>query len=324
MLPHAGPRTRTWHEVVALGAELESLRAVAGARTEADVAIVLDWSSWWALELDSRPSTLLSMVAILRSWYEPLWRRGYSIDFAHPESDLSGYALVLVPQLYSVTDRGAARIVEAAERGSSVAVGYFSGAVDERDRVRTGGYPAPWQELLGIWVEEYRPLLPGDGAAIRSTDPSLPDAAVATGWSEHLHLTTAEAVMSYSGGDIDGLPAVTRRDHPSGGIAWYVSAGLERGAMDALVGRIAADSAAHPILPTPPPAGIEVAVRETDEERYLFLLNHGSDDQAVEVSSAEGSAWKHATSRAPAGGTVTVAGGDVVVLVERRERTPDS
>ena len=39
---------------------------------------------------------------------------------------------------------------------------------------------------------------------------------------------------------------------------------------------------------------------------------------------AEGSAWKHATSRAPAGGTVTVAGGDVVVLVERRERTPDS
>ena len=166
---HSGdaPARRAAHAHLARGRRPRRRARVAaggrGARTDADVAIVLDWSSWWALELDSRPSTLLSTVAILRTWYEPLWRRGYSIDFAHPESDLSGYALVLVPQLYSVTDRGAARIVEAAERGSSVAVGYFSGAVDERDRVRTGGYPAPWQELLGIWVEEYRPLLPGDG-----------------------------------------------------------------------------------------------------------------------------------------------------------------
>lgn len=324
MLPHAGPRTRTWREVVALGAELASLRAVTGARTAADVAIVLDWSSWWALELDSRPSTLLSMVSILRSWYEPLWRRGYSIDFAHPESDLSAYPLVLVPQLYAVTDRGAASIVEAAERGSTVAVGYFSGAVDERDRVRTGGYPAPWTDLLGAWVEEYRPLLPDHVIAIRSADPSLPGSTVATGWSEHVHTTTAQPVMTYVGGDIDGEPAVTRRTLPTGGSAWYVSAGLDADAMARLLLRIAADSAAQPILAATPPRDVEVAVRETDAERFLFLINHAADSQVVDVSSAGQSSWAHAISREPAGGAVTVAGGDVVVLVEPNERTPDS
>lgn len=321
MLPHAGPRTRSWREVVALGAELESLRAVAGARTEANVVVVLDWSSWWALELDSRPSTRLSLVSILRTWYEPLWRRGYSIDFAHPESDLTGYALVLVPQLYSVTDRGAARIVEAADSGSSVAVGYFSGAVDERDRVRTGGYPAPWQDLLGIWIEEYRPLLPEDAATVRSAFSSLPATAEATGWTEHVHLTTAQAVMSYAGGDIDGLPAVTRRDHLSGGTAWYVSTALEVEAMDALIAQIATESAALPILPTPPPPDIEVAVRSTNEERYMFLLNHGATERRVALPTAEGSTWIHATSREQARGAVTVEGGDVVILVERKERT---
>jgi beta-galactosidase len=324
MLPHAGPRTRTWREVTALGAELESLKSLVGARTRAEVAIVLDWSSWWALELDSRPSTRLSMVSILRTWYEPLWRRGYSIDFAHPESDLTGYDLVIAPQLYLVTDRGAARIIEAAEHGSSVAIGYFSGAVDERDRVRTGGYPAPWQDLLGIWVEEYRPLLPGDSIDVHSNDPSLPATSAATAWSEHLHMTTAEPLMSYVGGDLDGSPAVTARALPGGGRAWYVSASLEPDVMETLVLRIAGDSAAEPILPNPPPAGIEVAERHTDDERFLFLLNHGDTEQAVDVSSAGGSPWTYATSRAPAGGSVKVSGGDVVILVTRNERTPDS
>jgi beta-galactosidase len=324
MLPHAGPRTRTWREVTALGAELESLKSLVGARTRAEVAIVLDWSSWWALELDSRPSTRLSMVSILRTWYEPLWRRGYSIDFAHPESDLTGYDLVIAPQLYLVTDRGAARIIEAAEHGSSVAIGYFSGAVDERDRVRTGGYPAPWQDLLGIWVEEYRPLLPGDSIDVHSNDPSLPATSAATAWSEHLHMTTAEPLMSYVGGDLDASPAVTARALPGGGRAWYVSASLEPDVMETLVLRIAGDSAAEPILPNPPPAGIEVAERHTDDERFLFLLNHGDTEQAVDVSSAGGSPWTYATSRAPAGGSVKVSGGDVVILVTRNERTPDS
>ena len=229
-----------------------------------------------------------------------------------------------MPQLYSVTDRGAARIVEAAERGSSVAIGYFSGAVDERDRVRTGGYPAPWQELLGIWIEEYRPLLPGDSVAISSADPGLPQASTATAWSEHVHLTTASPVMSYVGDDIDGAPAVTRNSLPGGGQAWYVSTALQPDVMAALVLQIAGGSEARPVLATPPPVDVEVAERHTADERFLFLLNHGDAEQAVDVSSAGDSPWMHAASRVPAGGSVTVGGGDVVVLVTSRERTPDS
>ena len=57
MLPHAGPRTRSWNEVVALGNELEHMQQVTGSRTQSKIAIIFDWSAWWALELDSRPNT---------------------------------------------------------------------------------------------------------------------------------------------------------------------------------------------------------------------------------------------------------------------------
>ena len=322
MLPHAGPRTRTWREVVALGAELDGLADVAGATTPADIAIVLDWPSWWALELDSRPSTRLSMVRILRSWYEPLWRRGYSVDFAHPESDLSEYRLVLVPQLYSVTDHGAQRLVDAAQAGTTVAVGYFSGAVDEQDRVRSGGYPAPWTDLLGIWVEEYRPLLPGEAVPLQATDDGAAGAS-ASEWTEHVHAESAEVVLSYVGGDIDGCPAVTRRSLPSGSAAWYVSAGLDQSTLDDLLLRIADESGSTPILVEAPPVDVEVAMRQTDQQRYLFLLNHGGTAVPVSVDDGTGCAWSRVDDGTPVADRITLDAGDVVVLSTARERMVD-
>ena len=164
MLPHAGPRTRiVATRSSALGAELA---VAAGGRRRAHPRptsrSLLDWN----VVVGARAG-LAPVDPACRWWRSShvvpsrCGERGYSIDFAHPESDLTGYPLVLVPQLY-LRHRHAARtrIIDAAESGSTVAIGYFSGAVDERDHVRTGGYPAPWQDLLGLWVEEYRPLLP--------------------------------------------------------------------------------------------------------------------------------------------------------------------
>ena len=56
MLPHAGTGSRVWREVLALGADLATLAPVRGSRVEAKVAITWDWESFWAQDLDWRPS----------------------------------------------------------------------------------------------------------------------------------------------------------------------------------------------------------------------------------------------------------------------------
>lgn len=323
MLPHAGPRTRSWNEVVALGHELEQLTSLVGATTDAEIAIVLDWPSWWALELDSRPSTLLSMIAILRSWYQPLWERGFSIDFAHPESDLRRYRLVLIPQLYAVSDQGARSVEQAVAAGTHVAVGYFSGAVDEFDRVRGGGYPAPWTDLLGIWVEEYRPLLPDQTLALRAEIPSAPQNATCAGWSEHVHLDGATAVLTYVGGDLDGLPAVTYRNTETA-TAWYLSAAMDQTSLAALLDLITQQAGVHPILPGIPAPGIEVARRRTATEQFLFLLNHAPTAHTVALPTVPAPGWVHATTREAASDQITVQAHDVTILVAPIDRTQDA
>jgi beta-galactosidase len=328
MLPHAGPRTRTWRSVVELGEELRSLQSIAGAGTNADIAIALDWNSWWALELDSRPSTHLSLVTIIRQWYQPLWERGFSIDFVDPEADLSGYRLALIPQLYLASDAAGSRVIDAADSGTTVVIGFFSGAVDEADHVRTGGYPAQWQDLLGLWVEEYRPLRPGQSVALVSHDGCVAEPHPrGNDWTEHVHVTDAEPILSYAEGDLAGSAAVTRRSVPGNDstTAWYISTGLDPSVLAGILLHAAAGSGARPILETIPPPDIEVACRETEGQNFLFLLNHGDIDRSVDVTSSRARrGWDHLPGRSPAGAMVLVPAGDVVILVAQPERTPES
>src|SRR5205807_5441423 len=101
MVPHGAPQdSPAWREAVGLGEDLARLDPVCGSRVPADVAILLDWESWWALELPSKPSTDVRMVDQLMAFYGPLHRANVTADFAHPGADLSAYRLVLVPNLY--------------------------------------------------------------------------------------------------------------------------------------------------------------------------------------------------------------------------------
>ncbi len=121
MVPH-GPvmSSPVWKEAKQLGQELRGLDAVCGSRVRADAAIVLDWESWWALELPSKPSIRVRQEAQLEDYYRPLFSANIVADFARPQDDLSGYRLVLVPNLYLVGDEGAASLTTYVKGGGNV------------------------------------------------------------------------------------------------------------------------------------------------------------------------------------------------------------
>ena len=110
MLPHAGTGTRIWREVLDLGDDLKKLSAVKGSTVQARVAILWDVESFWAQDLEWRPSSDLNHRERIEAYYSVLWEHGITTDFAHPEADLSGYDLVLAPALYLVGDKAAANL----------------------------------------------------------------------------------------------------------------------------------------------------------------------------------------------------------------------
>ncbi|HKT04275.1 MAG TPA: beta-galactosidase [Rugosimonospora sp.] len=313
MLPHGGVRTRIWQEVTRLGHDLSTLDELLGTRVAADLAIVWDWQSWWALELEWRPSVDLSYLERLRAFYERAWRAHRTVDFVHPEADLSGYPLVLVPSLYLTTPAGAANLTGYARGGGTVVVSYFSGIVDEHDTIHPGGHPGALRGLLGVEVEEFLPLRAGQrvgldsagagGARLRHNPAPavLPGGLSADVWAERLVLEGAEPVLHYVDGPAAGGPAVTR--HRVGtGTAWYLSTRLSGVDLDVVLretGLIPRDDV---------PDGVEVLRRVGGSGSYLVAINHS--DRDVELSGA----GKELVTGTPYHGVWPVPAGEVRVL----------
>jgi beta-galactosidase len=288
MLPHAGPRSRVFQEVCALGrtlrevadaGELADVREPADAGEPADaaeVAIVWDPESWWAMQAPGLPSPSLDYLDAVAPVHAALYRLGIACDFAPPTADLSGYRVVLVPGLYVVSDEAAANLNGYP---GTLVVWYFSGIVDERVRVRPGGYPGAFRERLGVWVEQFAPQPPGVEWELSTGD-------TASGWRESVTLAGATAVATHP----DGTPAITRyRD------TWYVSTRLSDAGLTRLLAEVVAGAGVTPPEPSP---GEDVEV--VRRGGWLFVINHG--DHPVELPAAPG----RAAAPVPAGGFLMV------------------
>ena len=323
MLPHAGPDTRVHRGVRRLGADLARLGPVVGGRVAADVALVVDWPSWWASGEVARPTDRLDAVGQLRDWYRVLWDRGVACDLVLPGRDVTGYRAVLVPQLYLLDEAGAAALRAAVDGGSTLVVGPFTGVADENAHVRTGRFPALLRDVLGASGEEWAPL-PDDGVAL-DLAPGWPagpaaagrpgDAPRATVLGELLAADGATVLATFAHGHLAGAPAVTRHARGSGE-AWYVATVPDRRVLEDVLDAALASAGVAPVLTGASGLpGVE-AVRRGD---VLFVLNHTDGPVAVPV----GGHRLDLLTGSPVDDVARLAAHDVLALVDRpTERTP--
>ncbi|WP_255640265.1 beta-galactosidase [Glycomyces sp. TRM65418] len=277
MLPHGGTDTDVWRDVVALGGDLERLSSVVGSDVAADVAILWDWESWWALELEWRPSVDLEFRERVEAYYTSLWKQHVTVDFAHPESDLGRYKAVVAPSSYLLTATAAKHLHGYVESGGHLLVSYFSGIVDEHDAVHPGEHASVLRETLGLWVEEFHPVHEGTRLALDAAAESRWRSGPVSGriWSEHVRLDGAEAVAAFTDGPDAGRPAVTRH-RVGAGTAWYVATALDDATgLRGLLAEVL--DAAGVERPTGLPDRLEVVRRGP----FRFLINHTDQEQFV-------------------------------------------
>ncbi|MFI9772994.1 beta-galactosidase [Streptomyces sp. NPDC052415] len=290
MVPHAGADSDVFRAVAALGATLKTLAPVAGSEREtASVGILYDWDSWWASEQDSHPTELLDYRQEALDWYSALLALGIRTDLITTRNDISRYQVVVAPVLHVVPAELAKELTRYGEQGGHLITTYFSGIVDENDRVWLGGYPGALRDLLGIRIEEFAPLLDGVGV-------ELDDSSTGTLWTDRISATDAdtEVLVRYAGGELAGLPAITRRRSGSGS-ASYVSTRLGVEQLTRLLPRLLEPAGVRSELPAGLRGSVELTVRRGGGARFLFLVNR--TDTSVPASGLTGDVLIGTTGR---------------------------
>jgi len=277
MVPHAGVDTRIWQEVKSLGCELKKFDQLLASEVEAEVAILLDWENWWALELDSKPSNDLKFLPQLYAYYAALYKRNITVDFAHPEADLSRYKLVLAPNLYLVTDKSAENIKSYVKNGGTFLLGFFSGIVDQNEHVRLGGYPADFKEMLGLWVEDFIVCPPDQFNRVQTNDGKQ---FYSKDWVDEIKLNGATKLAAYVYDYYADTAAITENCFGAGQ-GFYTGTQLDENGIDWLVEFICNKADIQPVISNLP-AGVEALRRTKGQSSWIFVLNH--TDNCIQVS----------------------------------------
>jgi beta-galactosidase len=270
MVPHGGPNNPIYRQVAEVGKELASMPEIAATRpVRNDVGLVFDWQSWWALELPSRPSSLVRLLPLVSVYHRALWQSGLTPDVVSPGADLGTYRLLIVPNLYLTDAAAADNLSRYAEQGGHLVVGFFSGLVDACDRVHPGPYPGALRELLGIEIDQFWPLASGEHVPIRL---SCGQEGTGTMWSEEVRPSEASVEAIFAGGPLRGRPALTTVAKGDGN-AWYFATLPDETTLATVLATICAAAGVTALVPGLP-KGVEALRRTGPGQELLFLLNH--------------------------------------------------
>jgi beta-galactosidase len=274
MLPHAGPDTRTYREVSALGSALAGLGDLPAPGGEAKVALTLDWNCHWALDQANHPARF-NYLAQVGGWHAAFHELNVQVDLVHPAGPFDGYDLVVAPSLYLLGDPSA--LLRFVEGGGCLFTTAYTDVVDENDGFLPGGFTRRLGPALGLSVLDFTGVQGGE--AVHG------DGHAGEILREDLRLAGATVVETFA----DGTPALTR--HPFGaGEAWHLATMAGPAARLALATRLTAERGIEPVLAGLPP-NVEACARGD----VLTLINH--NPEPVRIGEEELGAYEYRVRR---------------------------
>lgn len=279
--------TRVGREVQQLGEMLTKLSDVVGTSVSAEVAIIFDWESRWAMDNAQGPRNAgLSFEQTVVDHYRTFWEQGIAVDVINADCDLSRYKLVIAPMLYMVRDGFAQRIDSFVKAGGQFVTTYWSGIVNDSDLCHLGGFPGPLRPIMGIWAEEIDSLYDHETnlvQGIAGNELGLSGPYTATHLCELIHLEGARALASYGADFYAGYPAVTVNTYGQGK-AYYVASRNDRAFQKTLFGALIRELNLTPALAARLPEGMTAQLRTDGEHDFIFLQNYTPQEHSVQLT----------------------------------------
>jgi beta-galactosidase len=277
LLDHSGALSRRYHEIARMGKEIGRLGSILqGAEVWSRIAMLHSYDSRFAFQLQST-NPGFSYAEHFKKVYEALAITGLGVDVVSPEADLSGYRLVVAPALYVLDQPVVENLVRYVLSGGQLLLTPRCGVKDETNAVFEAPPPGPLAELAGAFVEDYESLPLESRNEVKFEKPEMGSYEIAV-WCDVLSPSSARTIARYQSGWLAGKSAVTEHDF-GGGRVVYAGA---LGGVDfyATLARyvLPAESLVFTNEPLP---GLEVAIREKEGRRLVFLLNHTLQPQPV-------------------------------------------
>jgi beta-galactosidase len=229
ILSHDLQPNRTYAEVTQVAGELKKIGPqLVDLKKDNKVAILVSTDSANALSYMPVSDTV-DYSTVMRQMYNALYDLNVEPDFVRAgDPYLSRYKVLLVPPLYSASDRELRQVSDYVKNGGQVVMAFKSGFTNEYSTVRDVMAPGPLREAAGVHYQEFTNLAEPERL---TPDPyNIGDQNKGSVWQEFLVPDTAEVVASFDD-PYWHFPAITRNKYGTGTLTYeatFVTDTLQR------------------------------------------------------------------------------------------------
>ncbi len=273
--------TRVFREVAQLGEELQRLSGdILNTKNRGQVGMIFDWDNYWAFEYKIGPTVDLTYVDQIERYYNYFYNRNIEVDMVAFDGEFDRYKVIVAPVYYMVKPGSKEKLERFVADGGTLVLTYMSGVTDETDNVCLGGYPGPFREMAGVWVEEIDALAPGCTNPVIFADGTKAEGKIIC---EIMHEEGAEVLATYGGEFYAGTPAVTKNGCGNG-FVYYFGTDLDPVGLAKVLDGAMEEAGVTPVVSGG--EGLEITCRRGEGYRLCFVMNFKDEEKSLPAELA--------------------------------------
>ena len=263
-------RGRKFREVQSFFREVPQYAQALEAPIHSDVAIVYDYDSLASFRIQ-RQSLLLDCPGEMKKLYKAFYDRNISVDVIPAEADLTGYQIVLLPQLTVMKPEFQAKAERFVREGGTLVLTYRTGVKDPDNNLFFGEVlPVGYAGLAGVTVAETESLQEQNAFPVVGEGAFAGADGYGGVFRDMLEVRDAEVLYRYGDSFYREFAAATRKRQGPGAV-YYLGCSLDEGTISRLAETILAERGIEAI---PSPEGVEIVTRGGAGQKIRMLMNH--------------------------------------------------
>lgn len=263
-------KRRKFYEVQSFFQDIKQYKNALKTPIQSQVAIVYDYDSLAAFRIQ-RQSVLLDCEAEMKQYHKFFYDRNVPVDVIPIGGDLTGYKVLILPQMMIAKPEFQKKCMEFVEQGGTLILTYRDFVKDRDNNLVLGKQiPVDFDLFAGVCVVETESLQDGQIVPLKGAGELLYIQGNGGVFRDMLVPSDAQVLLQYHDKFYQEFAAVTKKQQRNGYV-YYIGCGLEQTILEQILEQVVAEQKI-PTIHTE--FGVEVVWRGEPENQICVVLNH--------------------------------------------------